>query len=96
METKDNRFYRQRGADDCFVWSHEHSAWWASPGGYTKSLTDARVFTREQAMTLCAAAIIGTAAKLKALPDLPVRREDVLRLRGDYLDAFPDRNEAWI
>jgi len=63
------------------IWSHEHSAWWG-PGehGYTPELTEAGRYTREDALRICRKAMPGTAARLGALPELPVRLADLKEL----------------
>jgi hypothetical protein len=98
MDPTNNRFYREPGIDDCLIWSLEHAAWWAPRlGGYTRSMTEARVFTRAEALRVCTAAMPGTASRTGRLPDLPVRREDAMALRTRFFGAFPDRqgHEAW-
>ena len=97
MNAKDNRFYREPGDDAYLVWSHEHAAWWAPAlGGYTKSLTAARVFSRHEALLVCTEAMPGAARKMGTLPELPVRREDAVMLRDRYRGMCPGLPaEAW-
>ena len=96
MDPSNNRFFREAGDDEWyFIWSHEHAAWWAS-AGYTKSMTEARVFSRKQALAICTAALPGTAARMGTMPELPVRKEDAFALLDRYRGTFPDRAaEAW-
>lgn len=71
--------------DSYLIWSHEHSAWWATGGhGYHRRLTLAARFSREQAMDICVKAMPGTAAHLGALPELPVREADVKEMLARY------------
>jgi hypothetical protein len=63
--------------DIYLIWSFEHSAWWKKPSGYTKSLTEAGRYNKKSALKICSRAVPGTAEKLGALPELPVRLEDI-------------------
>lgn len=76
------------------IWSHEHAAWWLHSGGYTKSLTAAGRYNKKSALKICAEAVPGTAAKLGALPELPVRLADVVTI----LDGVDPRwhGGAWV
>ena len=79
------------------IWSHEHGGWWG-PGrsGYVRSISAAGRYSRDEALRICAEAIPGDAARLGALPELPVREDD-LRIMGDrFRGMFPDvPKEAW-
>jgi hypothetical protein len=60
------------------IWSHEHGRWWLPGGrGYTTNLAEAGRYSRVRALTICARAIPGTAERLGALPELPVRLADL-------------------
>lgn len=97
MNPSNNRFYREPGIDDCLVWSLEHAAWWApSLGGYTRSMSEARVFKHAEALRVCTDALPGTVSRTGRLPDLPVRREDAIALLNRFKGRFPDRQkEVW-
>jgi hypothetical protein len=71
------------------IWSHEHGRWWLRRHGYTPHLSEAARFTREQAIDICAKAITGTASRLRALPDLPVRLTDVEAMVTHYKTVHP-------
>lgn len=63
------------------VWSHEHGAWWGSGQmGYVQQLSSAGRYTRTEAIRICKRAIPGTAERLGALPELPVREADILEV----------------
>lgn len=84
-------------SDPYLIWSHEHDMWWG-PGrcGYVTSLTDAGRYSRDQAMDICTRAIPGTAARLHALSELPVRLADVVMMREKFREQYPDLpTEAW-
>lgn len=82
-------------ADDIyFIWSHEHGLWWG-PGGYVRSMTQARRFTRQKAMEICIKAVPGTANRMRALPELPVRQADAEAVRDAYLAAHPTQSGEW-
>jgi hypothetical protein len=60
------------------IWSHEHGQWWKSAAhGYTSSPAEAGWYNREDALAICIKAIPGTAERLGALPELPVRLADL-------------------
>jgi hypothetical protein len=77
------------------IWSNEHNGWWAGMQGYTARISEARAFSRAQAMQICTKAIPGTAERIGALPELPVRQTDALALVERYRGLFPDRVEVW-
>lgn len=60
------------------VWSHEHSAWWATGGwGYTTVLDDAGKFSRAAAIKVCHNA--GAPFRIGFAPnEIAVRLEDAL------------------
>jgi hypothetical protein len=77
------------------IYSVEHDAWWGSGGsGYVLSLALAGTYSRAEALDICTRAIPGTASRLGALPELPVRVEDARmmhdRFRGQYPSAPPE------
>lgn len=74
-------------ARDYLIWSHEHGAWWTAGHGYARRLSEAGRYARTEAMRICANAIPGTANRIGALPELPVRLEDVMLLRDGYRGA---------
>ena len=82
-------------SDTYLIWSHEHGRWWASPSGYTSHLSAARHFTREAALLACLHAMPGTARRMGALPELPVRLADVLAFTSAFLSEFPSLGEDW-
>lgn len=71
--------------DSYLIFSVEHTAWWG-PGGclYLKRLSEAGRYTRDQALRICTDAMPGTAARLGALPELPVREDDVQEMISRY------------
>jgi hypothetical protein len=75
-------------ADEYFVWSNEHRAWWrAGARGYSKGLREAGRYTREQAMRICRDAIF-TSLHVGMLSEFPVRVTDVTDfLKGQVLPA---------
>jgi hypothetical protein len=73
--------------DIYLIWSHEHAAWWKKPRGYTKSLTEAGRYNKKSALDICAKAVPGTAERLGALPELPIRVEDIV----DIFDGVDPR-----
>ena len=83
------------------IWSHEHSAWWGPHGlGYAQALGAAGAYTREEALRICALricarAIPGTADRLGAWPELPVRLDDVKAVLQAYDRAYAPRSEPW-
>lgn len=76
--------------DVYLIWSHEHGGWWG-PGraGYVRSISKAGRYSRDEALTICAEAIPGDARRLGALPELPVRKADVLVMRDAFRGRFP-------
>ncbi len=82
-------------SDTYLIWSHEHGRWWASPSGYTSHLSAARHFTREAALLTCLHAIPGTASRMGALPELPVRLADVLDFASAFLSESPGLDADW-
>lgn len=85
-------------SESYLIWSHEHMQWWL-PGqaGYTSRLSEAGRYTHAEALMLCAQAIPGTARRIGALPELPVRAPDVASIVADYDSRYPDRrmDEPW-
>jgi hypothetical protein len=79
---------RMNTEDIYLIWSAEHSAWWMPGGrGYTKSLSTAGRYDKKSALKICIAAVPGTADRLGALPELPVRLADIV----DMLDGVDPR-----
>ena len=82
--------------DIYLIWSHEHAMWWGPGGcGYTAHLIEAGRYTRDDALRICTNAIPGTSTDLRALPELPVRLEDVEMMVARYDAEFGDRPEPW-
>jgi hypothetical protein len=79
------------------IWSHENRGWWRQDGyGYVTSLSDAGIYSRAKALEICERAIPGTANRLSALPDLPVRLEDARMLANRFRATYPSMPpEAW-
>jgi hypothetical protein len=75
-------------ADEYFIWSNEHRAWWrAGARGYSQGLREAGRYTREQAMRICRDAIF-TSLHVGMLSEFPVRVTDVTDfLKGQVLPA---------
>ena len=84
-------------SDMFLIWSHEHCAWWGPDRcGYVRSVSRAGRYTHAEAMDICASAIPGTARTLGALPELPVREDDVAMMRHRFRGQFPDvAKEPW-
>ena len=75
---------------------HEQARWWRKNHGYTSHISRAGRFTAAQAFDICSGAMIGTASRLGALPELPVRLADVMPMVDWYLEKFPNREpEDW-
>jgi hypothetical protein len=79
------------------VWSHERGAWWRTGGiGYTRRLSEAGRMTREQAVAIATKAIPGNAARYEALPELPIRLEDVREMVFRYHEVYRHLDaESW-
>lgn len=75
--------------DPYLIWSHEHGKWWA-PGraGYTSKISEAGRCTRASALAICVDAIPGTANRLGAMPELPVRLADLMEVLGSRQGAL--------
>lgn len=89
--------WHEHGADETYlIWSHEHGKWWGPGGhGYSASIGRAGRYTRQAAIAICLKAIPGTANRLGALPELPVRLADVMALRDQFAAAYPDSVGDW-
>lgn len=78
------------------IWSHEHGRWWgAGRRGYTRSIAEAGRYNRAEALLICAKAIAGTAQRMQALPELPVRLADVEAFTNAYMAALGQLVEPW-
>lgn len=78
------------------IWSHEHQLWWGPDGrGYTEKLSEAGRYARIQALGICTAAIAGTAHRMRALPELPVRLDDVEEMRRRFRILYRAPPEPW-
>jgi hypothetical protein len=79
------------------IWSHQHGRWMGPKReGYVRRLSSAGRYSREEAIEICSKAILGDAQALGALPELPVREEDVFEMRAAYRLRFPNRpTETW-
>jgi hypothetical protein len=78
-------------SDIYFIWSNEHNAWWGpNECGYSKGLTGAGEYTRDEAITICRRAI-PTALHIKRISEIPVRRQDVM----DFLDGMHVPDVIW-
>jgi hypothetical protein len=79
------------------VWSMEHCGWWHCQGhGYTAKLSEARGFSRADALKVCTEAIPGQAARHGYLPELPVACEDIENMQQVYHTDFPSLpTECW-
>ena len=75
------------------VWSHEHGGWWRRGTGYTRHMSEARIFSRDAALEVCRQAIPGTADRLGALPELPIALDDVRDFASEFMTAHP--GESW-
>jgi hypothetical protein len=83
--------------DTYLVLSAEHGGWWGPDHcGYTYRLSEAGRYSRADALMICADAIPGTASRMRALPELPVRLADVLAmLRGPNGEEYEPGSEPW-
>lgn len=84
-------------SDLYLIWSHEHQQWWGpNASGYTRRLSLAGRYSKRQALEICYLAMPG-AEGLGALPELPVRLDDLESMRATYAAAFPavDRPKRW-
>jgi hypothetical protein len=52
-------------------------------------------YSRDAALRICTRAIPGTATRIGALPELPVRLEDVEVMVARYVGEFGGRDEPW-
>jgi hypothetical protein len=50
---------------------------------------------RDRALAICGEAMAGTASRIGALPELPVRLVDVMVLMAAYEAKFGTRKEDW-
>jgi hypothetical protein len=76
--------------DAYLIWSHEHRSWWGPGGcGYVRQMSRAGRYTREDALFVCVRAVPGTADRLGALPELPVRLEDAEAVLAGYRAEYP-------
>jgi hypothetical protein len=83
--------------DTYLIWSAEHGAWWG-PGrnGYVRRLSDAGHYPRRVAIDICTTAIPGTAETMGALPEMPVRLEDIEEMQERHHTKYPGRDpERW-
>lgn len=81
--------------DRYLIWSHEHAAWWGpASNGYTRAVTQAGRYTYDDAMDICAAALPGTANRMRAFPELPVREAEAMLLRDRYIALYPHDPDA--
>ena len=83
--------------DPYLIWSHEHGMWWRAGGyGYTPRLSEAGRYDHDHALEVCTRSIPGTAARLHALPELPVRLADVVIMCETFREQYPDLpTEVW-
>ena len=78
------------------IWSHEQGRWWKANNGYTSHLSAAGRFTREQAVDRCCGGMVGTAARIGAMPELMVLLADAQEVADWYVGKFPGRaGEDW-
>lgn len=64
--------------DPYLIWSHEHSGWWGPAHcSYTKRLSLAGRYSRQEALDICANAMAGNVDRLGCFPELPVREADI-------------------
>lgn len=79
------------------IWSLEHSLWWGPHRrGYTISIAEAGLYSHAVALNICARAIPGASTRIGgALPDLPVRQDDINAMVLIYRSHYPDRTEPW-
>lgn len=83
--------------DTYLIWSHEHAAWWGPGGsGYTTNPLDAGHYSYVDAIAICVKAIPGTADKLGALPELPIRLADIQAIIGRNQCQYPNIRSPWL
>lgn len=69
----------------CLIWSNEHRLWRGPDDeDYTGRLSRAGRYPLGVALRICRQAILVSGHRLAALPEIPVRLDDVLALR-DHL-----------
>jgi hypothetical protein len=83
--------------NEYLIWSHEHGAWWrAGARGYTRRLSEAGRYSRDNALLICANAIPSTADTNGWLPELPVRLADLhAMLRGPLGEEYETGDQSW-
>ncbi len=60
------------------VWSNEHQAWWKGGRfGYSRNISEAGAYTRDEAIDICRKAIPGNYNRLGVLPEVPIRMLDL-------------------
>lgn len=81
---------------DYLIWSHEHAAWWGPGGrGYVSAISEAGRYSRGGALQACVSAIAGTADRLGALPEIPVRLADLDAVVERFTAKYPGKSGAW-
>jgi hypothetical protein len=76
-------------SDHYLVWSVEHQGWWHRQNyGYAARLSEARRFSRAEALKVCTEAIPGQAHREGYLHELPVRLDDVKAMQTVYHRDF--------
>ncbi len=76
--------------DTYLVWSHEHGMWWgANRRGYSLSVKDAGRYSRDEAIRICATARDGIGDLDTPPPEIPVRVEDLLECRAEFMALMP-------
>lgn len=64
------------------VWSHEHGAWWRpNRAGYTVHLEDAGLYSRDEAISICAESRDGWGMRQDVPSEIPVRGGDAAACR---------------
>ena len=77
-------------ADNYLVWSHEHGMWWrANRHGYSRSVSDAGRYSRDEAIKICALARNGIGDLDTPPPEIPVRVEDLIECEIVFLAKQP-------
>ena len=72
------------------IWSHEHGRWWGpARRGYVRKVSQAGRYSRVEALNICAKAIPGTAQRMRAYPELPVRLSDIELLSAFHETRYP-------
>ncbi len=73
------------------IWSHEHSAWWnPRSAGYTRSVIQAGIYDRKEALTICHQGRDGWLYQNSVPSEVPVRVADLPEFARTALQPEPE------